>query len=411
MSYFEKITSEFDSQNTSAFNTLEVGELSYVFQGDFVYGLNPQLWNTAVISGTGATVDTSSSRLRIQSGTNSAGYAYIQGRKTIRYRAGQGTNARFTPVFTTGVANNIQLWGIGSVVSNLPYDGWFFGYNGTTFGIAYYNGGSVTWTAQGSWNGDHLDGTGPSGITWNPTNGTPVMIKYPYLGYGDVFFYVQNPLVGGWILAHIIRYANTSNNTELTNPTLQFMGFTLNSGNTTNQTMYCGSVGIAISGLRNFASNPKWSVDNNKSGITTETCLINIQNCTTYNGVANRALLRLNTLSGLGTSGGSNVSIFRLKTGVTIGGSPSWTAVNGTESVGGTVVTGGNSVATIDTAGTTVLGGNYIWNISTFNSSSGFVVDLTPFEIYIAPGEILTVSGFSTASASQYVSINWSEDI
>lgn len=101
MSYFPNIITKFDPSNMSAFGTLESSELTPIFQGDFAYGLNTQLWNAVVVSGTAATIDTNASRLRIQSGTGSAGYAYITSRKIVRYRAGQGTTARFTPLFST----------------------------------------------------------------------------------------------------------------------------------------------------------------------------------------------------------------------------------------------------------------------------------------------------------------------
>jgi hypothetical protein len=54
-----------------------------------------------------------------------------------------------------------------------------------------------------------------------------------------------------------------------------------------------------------------------------------------------------------------------------------------------------------------------IFNISivTGNNSGGSsIIDLTPFEIYIAPSQILTISASSTQSASVGVSVNWTED-
>jgi hypothetical protein len=117
MSYFSNVTASFNPANNSAFGTLETAELTPTFQGDFVYGLNTQLWAAGVVNGTGATVDTDAARLRIQSGTASGGYAWIQPKRPARYRAGQGTVARFTPLFTTGVANNVQLWGMGTIVT------------------------------------------------------------------------------------------------------------------------------------------------------------------------------------------------------------------------------------------------------------------------------------------------------
>jgi|WetSurMetagenome_2_1015567.scaffolds.fasta_scaffold27989_4 hypothetical protein len=403
----------FDPSNMSAFGSLEIVDITPVLQGDFVYGLNTQLWSSGSVSGSGAAVDTNASRLRIQGGTNATGFSFITSRRSIRYRAGQGTLARFTPLFTAGVANNIQLWGIGSISSNAPYDGYFFGYNGISFGIAHYNSGTPTWYTQTSdWNGDKVDGSAGTSFTWDKTKGVPVMIKYPFLGYGDIEFFVQNPTTGRWVLVHTIAYANSSTSVQVSNPTLQFIGFTKNSGNTTNQIMYCASVGVFISGMRSFVGNPKWAIDNNKSTITTETNILTLRNATTYNGVTNRGLIRLNSISFGGDAGKNTVAsaTMRLKVNASLGGSPSYTAINGTTADGGVTITSGNSIASYDTAGTTVTGGTHIYNLTVSEPGSTWI-DLTPFDIFVAPGETMTFSGFSSSSATITIAVNWTEDI
>lgn len=403
----------FDPSNLSAFGTLEVADMTPVIQGDFVYGLNTQLWNAAVTSGTGAAIDTNASRLRIQSGTNSAGYAYQTSRRLVRYRAGQGTTARFTMIFTAGVASNVQLFGMGTITSNAPYDGYFFGFNGTAFSIARYSAGTPTWVAQTDWNGDKCNGGSSTFGTLDPTKGNVAMIKYPYLGFGDIDFYLLSPTTGRWVLCHTIYYPNSSTATQVTNPTLQFIGFTLNSGNTTNQTMYCASVGVFISGMRSFVGNPKWATDTSKASITAETALLNLKNCTTYNGVTNRGLLRLNSLS---CSNSANTTAFvRFKINATLGGTPVYNPINGTSSQtggnnDGITLTSANSIASVDTAGTLTSGGTYIYNVQLGPSGSQFA-DLTPYDIFVAPTEILTVTGTAIANATIGVSLNWTEDI
>lgn len=403
------------ASQSSAFGTIETSELTPVIQGDFVYGLNVQNWNTAVVSGAGATIDTSAGRLRIQSGTASGGHAYITAKKIIRYRAGQGTTVRFTPLYTAGVANNIQVWGIGQMSAAQPLNGYFFGFNGATFGIAHYNNSSTaTWTAQASWNGDKVDGSTGSSFTWDKTLGTPVMIKYPYLGYGDITFWVQNPTTAEWRLVHTIRYANTSATTQLSNPNMNFLGYTRNTAIVANMTMYCGSVGVFSSGVRNFVGNAKWAIDNNKTGITTETCIINIKNATTYNTVANSGVIRMNSITVGGSTATNSSIVIRFKTGATIGGVPSYTTINGTTADQGVTITTGNSIASYDIAGTTVASGLYVFSISLAtgtNAPAVQTIDLTPYDILIQPAEILTISGFSTNSAGISVSANWSEDL
>jgi hypothetical protein len=368
-----------------------------------------------LVNGTGAAVDTNSGRLRLQSGTASAGYCYLSTRRPIRYRAGQGNVLRFTPTFESGIANNVRIMGMGTQVNNAPYDGYFVGYNGTTFSIFHYIAGSTASpggiTAQGSWNGDTLDGNGASGVNLDFTKGTPWMIKYPFLGHGDISFWAQNPTTGDWILAHTIRYANSSSSIQLSNPTINFMAFNINSGNTTNKAMYCGSVGVFISGIRSYIGNPKWAADNSKSGITTETNILTIKNCNSFNGGVNRGLIRLQSMSVASTSNTQTLATFRLKLGAILGGTPSFAAVNGTIANNGDSITNGNSIASVDTAGTTLSGGTYVYNMQCSGSSTALAADLDAVNIFIGPGEQLTISGYSTGSAALGASVNWTEDI
>jgi hypothetical protein len=282
-------------------------------------------------------------------------------------------------------------------------------YDGIDYGIFHYIRGVKIFIPQTNWNGDKVNGSAGSSFDLDPTKGAPVMIKYPYLGYGNIFFYVQHPTTGGWILVHTIRYANTVATTQLSTPTLAFTGFTANNGNTTNQIMYCGSVGVFISGEKSFVGNPRWGVDNNKSAITTETNILSIRNALTYNGIINRGLIRLSFLS-VGSSANTGVYAVRFKLGATLGGTPVFNPVNGTSADDGVTITGGNSIASFDTAGTTVTGGIYVGGIVGDNPNSDSV-DLEKYELFISPGQTLTISGFSSNTTQIIVAVNWSEDI
>lgn len=475
----------FPPSNLSAFGVLQIADRTPSFQGDFVYGLNTQMWKyyyvftvtapvtppvygdiytnnnkafvivyisgttlfatgygnpaasgnltrvtgvgstpiifsayttqAGVTFGTGAAVDTNASRMRIQSGTSATGYAYEESRRVARYRAGEGMELVYTPIFTAGVADNVQLWGVGAIHDNAPYDGYFFGYNGVDFGIAHYNRGTPTWKKRATeWNGDKCDGSGPSGFSYNPTLGTPAMIKYPYLGYGDITFYLQDSDTGKWILCHTIKYANASATTQVSNPSLYFAGYTKNSGNTSPIIMYCGSVGVFVSGLRSYIGNPKGAADNNKSGITVETAIFTVRNCVSYNGTPNRGTLRLHSISAVVTANISSVVVVRIRINAAVGGTSAFTPYSGSTADNGVSITAGNSIASVDTAGTTTSGGFFIYNFSLSagkDGSGGGIIDISPYEIFLSPGEDATVSVFSTNNAVASVSLNWSEDI
>ena len=395
-------TVDIGATNSSAFGDLIAVSNTPLIQLDFVHGINTQTGVSAVENS--AVADTDASRLRLQSGTNAGGSATFTSARPAKYRPGQGITARFTTAFTAGVASSTQIAGMGNTI-----DGYFVGFNGTSFGILHRVRSADTWVAQASFNGDKLDGTGSTGFTINATLGNVWQIRYPYLGYGAITFWCLDPN-GTWLLAHTIRYPNTSAATQLSNPNLSFYAQSINAGATTNQVVYVGSVGVFLSGDQSFVTSPKWAVDATKNSVSAEAAILSIRNATTYNGSPNRGLLRLNELSVNSAAGNNSLNIFRLRIGATLGGSPSYATVNGTTGDEGVTITSGNSSASVDTAATTATGGLLVFNITCANNSN-MALDLTPFQIFVAPGQVLTISAFSTVSSNHGVAINWSEDI
>ena len=391
---------EMGGASTSIFGDLVTAENTPLIQLDFVYGINSQTGTSTIV--TTGVVDTNASRLRVQSGTGAAGSGLYESRRAARYRAGQGVTARFTAAFTAGAANSVQTVGIGT-----SSNGYFFGYNGVDFGLLHRNNGAETWVAQTAWNGDKCNGTGTSGFTLAPAFGNVYQIRYPYLGYGAIAFWILNS-TGRWILCHTIQYPNTTATTQLSNPNLHFRARALNTGNTSNLIIYCGSAGILLSGMRSFTGYPKWAFDNNKATITAETNLFSLKNCTTYNGVTNEGQLRINSLS-VGCAAGNGIVVVRLRVGATLGGTATYAAISGTTADNGVTITAGNSITSVNTVHTTATGGTYIYNISVSGVGQS-IIDLTPFDIYLAPTEILTVSGFATNNSTISASLNWVED-
>lgn len=124
------------------FGSLHTESLTPEFQVDSVYGLNDR----ELITTTGHAVtpgaansgqNTGDNNLfKCSTGTTAYSFASIQSRKRIRYRAGQGIVGRFTALFSAPAADSILVAGLGTAES-----GFYFGYNGTSFGILYSNGG------------------------------------------------------------------------------------------------------------------------------------------------------------------------------------------------------------------------------------------------------------------------------
>jgi len=118
----------------TAFGSLSVGEDTPIVNLEFSYHIHPDLMVTR-LNGGAATVD--SNRLKLSTGAGANQSAQLFSKIPVKYYAGIGVVARFTALFTPGVAGSVQIIGIGD-----SGDGLFFGYNGTSFGVLRKYGGN-----------------------------------------------------------------------------------------------------------------------------------------------------------------------------------------------------------------------------------------------------------------------------
>ena len=403
-------TMAYSPYTVGAFGDMISSKLTPAINGDWVNGINSQIATvgTPLNSATG---DISNGRLRLQTGTNTAGAVALVSKKPIRYRQGEGSIVRFTSAFTTCVANSLQLMGVANYTasaSNTVFlDGYLVGCNGANFGILYRNNTSDTVINQSAFNIDKVDGTGKSGVTINYTFGNVYQIKYPYLGYGDVEIAIQNPETGTMIPVHRIKYANTTATVQLSNPNLSFYAIAQNSGNTTNLTMYNASFAGFVTGEREYLG-ATFGTSNRKTAITTRTNIFTMKMATTLNGAAVKGITRLKSCS-FACDGANDTCLFDLVKSTALGGTPSYTPISGTTADAGVTLTNANSAISVDTAGTTVTGGTIQFNASAARNT-GYETDLTGYYLHLTSGETFTVAITGDASTTARASCNWTED-
>jgi len=130
------------------FGSVHTESLTPIFQIDGVYGVN----TTELIATTGhstdgvtsAAISTESSMYKCATGTTALSFSSLQSRQRLRYRAGQGIVGRFTALYSTPAADSIVVAGFGSGES-----GYYFGYNGTSFGVLHSTDGvREIWTLE-----------------------------------------------------------------------------------------------------------------------------------------------------------------------------------------------------------------------------------------------------------------------
>ncbi len=376
----------------SAFGEQLVAELTPICGWTFAYNVNADMV-VSTVTGSG-TVTSDAGRAKLSTGAAINSSAKIETVIPLRYITGQGAMARFTAVFGTPRAGSQQLIGIGSAA-----DGWFFGYNGLSFGIMRRSAGVDTWTPAPGWI-DRFDTIeeGEQFTTVNTALGNIYQIRVQWLGYGEQKFYMEDPELGELRLVHRIRYANSSALTSVRNPTLPIMAQVINTTNDADVVLYTPS---AMGFVEGKVENPPMphpfalprTLAAAKTAITTEAGLLTLKNLATWQSVTNRVRMQLRQLS-VGTDGTKNVTI-RMTKNTTLGGSPSYANYSAN-----------TSPAQYDTAGTTLTGGTRVFS-GVMQKTDSKIFDLDSWGIVLAPGETVTISAQSSSGVDVDVAVHW----
>lgn len=455
------------------------------FQEVGYYGELSNAWDTFT-SGTG-TAGTSDRMMTVTTGTTANSYGVLQSKRANVYRPGQAGVARFTAIFNDGIADSTQIIGMLGLG-----DGYFFGYNGTSFGIMHRYGGlaeshiitvtnpagastdltltlnSVAYTIpltsgtaehnayeiatwlesnqtlwrafqndatvyviaqidgalSGTYSYSHATSTGTitqqiAGVTkteewipfaewseygsvdWiNPQFGNVYMIVYPYLGFGNIKFFVQDERHGIFVLAHQIEYTNKNTLPAVGNPSFRAGVAVYSEGSTPDVALQCASFQMGMQGDRQFTRDLT-AYDNIKSLTTSETNIFTIRNRFAINGYFAQAEIQPLLLS-IGNDG-SKTATFRIHKNASVNGEPNFSNV-GTNLL----------MSEVDTAGTTV--NNPLTTIQlSFQILVGtaIVVNLRDLDLRLNPGETLTISAYQNAGGAAgdlSASLTWYED-
>ncbi|MEA4932283.1 MAG: hypothetical protein VB071_01630 [Lawsonibacter sp.] len=379
---------EVQSLPYTAFHELRVATLTPVAGWTFNYNVNTDLVKTTVtVSGT---VTQSNSKAVLQTGTAGSSSAAIQTIYALRYTPGVGGLVRFTALFTAGVAGNTQVIGIGD-----DTDGFFFGYDGTSFGVLRRQNGTNNWIPQTTWNKDKFDGSGLSGVTLDPTKGNVYSIRYQWLGFGAIDFMIENPTTGEAVIVNRIAYANSNTNPSIYNPTLPVYAKVENTTNTTNITLQTPSAMAFIEGSPNSADNVRNSIFGSKTTVTTEAAILTIRNKSLFQTKTNRVRVRLDFLS-TSADGTKNVTFRLLKNATLTGGTYVDISTN-------------TSVVDYNTGATyTAATGKALASFECGKTESlQFLLD--SLNLVLAPGDTLTVTATSIASVDVFASLSWGE--
>ena len=384
----------------TAFGDLRVAELTPQVHLTFPYSINDDIVTTNRANG--GTIVSESSMAKLSTSTATTGSATMSSRNVVNYRSGLGTLARYTGRFTTGVAGADQIIGIGDAE-----DGFFFGFNGTSFGVMIRKDGTDTWTPQTSWNVDIMDGNdglaNPSNMNLTNINLNVFQIKFQWLGAGQIEFAIEDPNTGQFVPVHRVKYANNFQEPSIFNPSLTMYAQVVKTSGATDIVMHTASMSGFTEG-KSIVTGPINTYTRTETiSENTVNAFFVLQNKATYLTKTNKVRVKPVRMSvGNSLNGIVNVKVY---VNQTISNTPTYADVNGD-----------NSVIEVATDHTPTAATGKLVFVGSVGPTSGSNFTFDNFAYTLVPGEYLTVeadipdAAGNPGSAELSVSITWQED-
>ena len=199
-----------------AFGRLRVSNPLTIFDSANVMSKN-SLFDEALTGSGTVTYTANKSTVNLNVTTASGDKVIRQSKRVMSYQPGKSLLIFNTFVMNTQTENLRQAVGYFN-----DQNGYFFEDTGTGYQFvrrSYATGSAVdTDVPQASWNGDKLDGTGPSGFVLDPTNANILSMDIEWLGVGAVRMgFVIN---GQLITAHTFYNANALTTVHMSSPNL-----------------------------------------------------------------------------------------------------------------------------------------------------------------------------------------------
>lgn len=239
MSYLFNNKVGFEGPAVDGFARLKVSEPYTIFDSQHRYKDNRH-WDTSTANGGTAAHNTNESAILLTIGVTANAHVYRETRRVFAYQPGKALTAINTFAMNAGKANLTQRVGYFDGENGIYLEqGGFYGTDLWLVLRSKVTGAVVNEKIPKSqWNGDPLDGSGPSGITLDVTKANIFFTDVEWLGVGSVrcgFFFDGRPVV-----AHTFHNANKNPSTYMTTACLPlryeiFNGNTAGSGSTMRQ--------------------------------------------------------------------------------------------------------------------------------------------------------------------------------
>jgi hypothetical protein len=330
-----------------AFGRLRVSNPMTLFDSSHRYKDN-NLWNTSVASSGAAVFDASAGLVNLNVTTTSGSKVYRETTKVFSYQPGKSLLVMTTFVMNSAKTNLRQRVGYYGASNGL-----YLELDNTVLSFVERSSvsGSLAETkiAQGAWNYDKMNGSGPSGMTLDITKAQILWMDIEWLGLGTVR--MGFVIDGKFILCHQFHHANLITSTYITTASLPLRYEIENTGTTaSNSTLkqICSTVisegGYQLNGLQQAVNIPI-TAPRTTSVAGTYYPILSLRLKSSPDFLD--AVIILTALSTLGTGNGVNYNWKVIASGTTTGGT--WVSAGANSAVEynitGTSFTGGRTLA------------------------------------------------------------------
>jgi hypothetical protein len=260
----------FAAENTDAFGRLRVSNPYTLFDTQARYYDHGQFSTEATTGGT-VTYDANSSTFDLSVSGALGSSVLRETKRVFPYQPGKSLlvlNTFCMAPLASGITQRVGFYG--------AQNGVYFEAVGSTLNLVIrsYSGGSLVENRipQSLWNGDKLNGTGPSGITLHPDRSQILWMDIEWLGVGSVRCgFVIN---GTFYTCHKFNHANTPGfvSTYMTTATLPIRYEIFNTASTgvpATMKQICSSV-ISEGGYNNFGTTQTAGTGTTTKNLTTK---------------------------------------------------------------------------------------------------------------------------------------------
>ena len=277
-------------QRYDAFGRLRVSDPVTIFDSQLQYDKQPLLWLEKTAGSASSTHLSDESAVDMDVTTSASDSIIRQTREYMRYQPGKSQFILCTGVMGAASTNTNKLIGYGD-----DENGLFFGQDGDGMYVVQRSStsGSVvdTIVRQADWN-DPMDGTGTSGVTFDPTKANIFAIDLEWLGVGRVRMALN--VDGVTYTAHEFLNANANTTTYMTTANLPVRYEITNTGAATANTlkMICSQV-TSEGGLDDLQKYPFATYQAGVSipnGSGNAIMLFAARHAATFNSITNRGM-------------------------------------------------------------------------------------------------------------------------